>query len=591
MDLYLDYNVPIENNSNLPKYPIPDMVETFERFLEWVEPLISEKEFIEAGKLTKEFLESDDSRKFEEKIKDLANRPNNSWIFDYWVKFHLKVRDPLVPYTNVPIVYENSKIKDLNLVEKAAALVYGVAKTYCDFKKNGSGEYFIGKKRYSSDQFHGVLASINHIQRDVNKFFINDDLSRNVVVLYKNHIYSLDVVKDIDKVYDFGHIYNSINEIYSQDIEAILPNINFVTAEPDRNLAGDYLVEILKDSRNKDQYEKIKDAIFVINLDGNNPTNSIDELYTACMDIENFNRWHGKGLEFSISENGVISFAVDHSFADGGTEVYLINQISKFMDNLDFEKTNESLEYEELKFHLKDEMNLKLIQSFKDYKKSMDCFTARYVELESLTRDKLRENGVLSGDGFIHIAMQAAQMMTNNKIENTYIPVDVRSYFKGRTEVNRPVTMESVEFVRELLNPTRDLKGQKEMMLEALNTHYKRTMLCREGKGVNRYLYVFEQIYNDYKYELGLKEMPAILESPAYKAISLNKISTTSFGHEDIKYVYFPPVTEGGLGIYYMVGDKSFIFITSFNEDVEMMDNFNKNLKYCVDKMMEIASV
>lgn len=590
MKSHIDYNVPIVNKSNLPNYPVPNMVETFDRFLEWVKPLISQNEYHEASNLVKSFINSDESKKLDKKIKDLGNKMNDSWIFDYWVKFHLKVRDPIVPYTNVPIVYENLEIKDFTVLEKAAALAYGVANVYCDFKKHDSGEYYIGKKRYSSDQFHGVLGSINHIQRNMDKYYINSELSTNIIVIYRNHIYSLEVIKNIDEVYSIGDIYNSIKEIYKQNKTPIIPNINFVTSEPNRDLAGDYLLEILKNTENLENYQKIKDSIFVINLDENNPKTSIEELYSACMDIENFNRWHGKGLEISISENGVISFIVDHSFSDGGTEVYLIDQLSKYMKNLEFVNTENKVSYDELIFNLDNKISLNLVKSFEDYKGSMDCFTARYLEFEDISREKLKSYGILSGDGFIHIAMQLAQMMTYNKVYNTYIPVDVRSFFKGRTEVNRPITKESLEFVKEVLNSKKNKVEQKKMLLEALNVHHRRTKLCQQGKGVNRYLYVLEQILNDYKDELDIKQVPLIFESNAYKTIHYNRLSTTSFGHDDIKYVYFPPVTDGGFGIYYMIGNKSFIFITSFNEDIEMMDKFNNNLRYCVNKMMDIAS-
>lgn len=590
MKSYLDYNIPILNKSNLPTYPILDMKETLERFLEWVKPLVTVVEYNQARLIVKDFIDSDDSRKLDKKIQELGSRENDNWIFDYWIKFHLQVRDPLVPFTNVPIIYENSNIKDFTPTEKAAALIYGVAKTYCDFKENDKGDYYIGKKRYSTDQFHGALGSINHIQRDMDTYYINSGFSSNVAILYKNHIYSLEVINKENKVHNINEIYSSLEEIYSQNISPVFPNINFVTAQPDRDLAGDYLEEILKDSANNGNYQKLKDSIFVISLDEDKPETSVDELYCACMDTENFNRWHGKGLGFAISSNGVISFAVDHSFCDGGTEVYLINKINEFIKDISVTKGSKKLVYQELLFELQDQISLKLIKSFEDYKVKMNSFTARHIDLEGLTRETLKNKGILSGDGFIHIALQAAQMMTYDKIYNTYISVDARKFFRGRTESNRPVTAESVEFVEELLNPKGPTNKQKEKLLKALDAHYKRTTLCQAGKGVNRYLHVLEQVYLDYKDELEIKDRPLLFDNSAFKTIGHNKLSTTSFGHEDIKYLYFPPVTQGGFGIYYMVGDKSFIIITAFNEDVEVMDKFNKNLKKCIEKMLQVAS-
>lgn len=595
MKSYLDYNREIKNISDLPKYPIQNMEDTFDRFLEWLEPLITKEEYKEVEGLVEEFIKSDDSKKIDEKMKELGNRENDSWIFDYWVKFHLEVRGPLVPHTNVPIIYEHPEIKEFSVTEKAASLIYGISKVYADFRENNSGDYYVGKKRFSTDQFHGALGAINHIARGTDTYYINSDFSTNVVVLYKNNIYSLESIKENKEVNNLNEIHNTLKEIYDGEISPIMPNVNFVTGEPDRDLAGDYLLEILKDPNNKENYEKIKDAIFVLNLDEDSPKTDLDELYCASMDTTYFNRWHGKGVEFSISKNGVISFNVDHCFCDGGTEVYLIDQMSKFLNDLKFTDESGKVEFEELEFTIDKDMSLKLKKSFEDFKEVMNSFEARYVEFEGLSRERLRDNGILSGDGFIHIAMQAAQMMTYKEVHNTYISVDARTFFKGRTEANRPVTLESLRFIEELLNPTKDKSEQKSMMLDALDEHYKRTKLCQAGNGVNRYLHVVEEIIKDFKEELGIEKTPELFKNDNYKLIHSNRLSTTSFGHENIKYIYFPPVTEKGLGIYYMVGnseeDKSFMYITAFNDYVEMMDEFNSNLKKAVDKMLKIISV
>ncbi len=568
MKSYLDYDIPIINTSNLPTYPLPEMVETLERFLEWVKPLISEEEYIHTSNMIDSFIASDDAIKLDRKIKEIGSKDDDSWIFDYWLKSYLKSRKAFVPHINVPMVYENPNIDKFTVSKKAAALIYGLAHTYCDFKENASGEYYVGKKRFSSDQFHGVLASINHIQRNMNSYYINSDFSSNVVVIYKNHIYSLEVIDSENRVCNLDSIHNTVKEIYSDSLLPLLPNINFVTAEPNKDLAGDYLSQMLENPENEKLYKKIKDSIFVLNLDENSPSSPIEELYSSSMDSKYFNRWHGKGLEFSISKNGIISFINDHSFCDGGTSVYLVNKVNIFIENLQFKDSLDKISYDELLFHIDDNMSSNLMQSFEDYKTLMDTFTTSYVDLENLSRKNLRKHGVLSGDGFFHIALQVAQEMTFNNIQNTYISVDMRMFFRGRTESNRPVTPESKAFVYELLNSKEDVLKERKLLKIALNAHHGRNVLCRSGKGVDRYLYLLERVYDEFKDELDIKEKPLILDSTAYKTLSSNRIVATSFAHENIKYTHFPPVDKQSFGIYYLVSEKSFAIITSFNEEI-----------------------
>lgn len=591
MKEYIEYSLNINNNSKLPEYPIPDLDDVLDRFIEWSKPLLSNDQIIETTRIVDEFKSAEDSNLLENKLRELGNRENNSWIFDYWVKYHLEVRDSLSPYTNVPVIYENKKMNKLNPTVKAAKIVEAVSKVYLNFKESGNGSYKIGKKEYSNDQFHGLLGAINHIEEDLDKYYINPGISKNVIIIYKNNIYSLDVINKNNDLLSCNEILCSIEEITRTCNGICSPNINHVTAEPDRNKAARLLNGILDSDNNIKNYELVKESIFVLNLDeGNKSVGFNDELYNACLHSEYFNRWHGKGLQFSISGDGVVSFVVDHSFCDGGTEIYLINEMHNIIDEKipTVVKPSEDAA-KELKFVISEDIKEELLVSEFDNKKNLNRYKAEYVELENLTRSKLKEKGILSGDGFIHIAMQGAQYLTYNEIYNTYISVDVRKFFRGRTECNRPVTEESVEFIKMLTGDNEHTEQElKDVLQSALDAHHKRVKLCQNGNGVNRYLHVLKEVYKDYSQELGIVREPELFNSQAFGIIGENRLSTTSFRHEDIKYLYFPPVMDSGLGIYYWVGEKSFAIITAFNEDYDKMLEFNKNLKICVDKMLEL---
>lgn len=591
MKEYIEYSLNINNSSNLPEYPIPELDDVLDRFIEWSKPLLSNEQLIEAIRIVDEFKLSKDSKLLENKLRELGSRKNNSWIFDYWVKYHLEVRDSLSPYTNVPVIYENKKLSKFDPIVKATKLIQAVSRVYLDFKKRGNGSYNIGKKEYSNDQFHGLLGSINHIEEDLDKYYINPGISKNVIIIYKNNIYSLDVINEDNELMSSDEIFCSLENVVKLCSGVCSPNINHVTAEPDRDKAARMLNKILENDINRKNYEPVMESIFVLNLDeGNESVGFKDELYNACLHSEYFNRWHGKGLQFSISGDGVVSFIVDHSFCDGGTEIYLINEMHDIIDEtLPMLKNPAKDVVKELNFVLSKDVKKDLLVSELDNKKNMNRYKAEYVDLENLTRSKLKEKGILSGDGFIHIAMQGAQYLTYNEIYNTYISVDARKFFRGRTECNRPVTEESVEFIKMLTEEKRHEKPElRESLKKALDAHHRRVKLCQSGNGVNRYLHVLKEVCKDYSQELGIEREPDLFGSEAFSIIGENRLSTTSFGHEDIKYLYFPPVMDSGLGIYYWVGEESFAIITSFNEDYGKMLEFNKNLKICVDKMLEL---
>jgi len=554
---------------------------------------VSDSELEEARKAVDEFLLSEDSTKLEDIIKDLGSRADDSWIYDYWVKAHLQVREPLTPHTNVPIIYENEKLLALDVIQRIAVIMHCTASVYKNFKENDQGCYWINNKRYSTDQFHGLLASMNNIKETMDTYYINDKSSEHIVFTYRNHFYTVQVLRD-GEVVSANDVAKTLNQIVSETSEPMYPNANFVTVGVDRDEAGRILSEILISEENQESYQKIKDAIIVMNYDDAVSGNVYEELDNASYHKEHVNRWHGKGLQFSCTENGVFSFIADHSFVDGGTEIYFVNQLKQFIEehdlSFDVYENNQmgDMIVKEIGFDLTDEIKSRLIDMKEGFDKCMNSFATRYVEFEGLSRSGLKENGILSGDGFIHLAFQVAQYMTYNHINNTYISVDARKFFRGRTECNRPVSNESCRFAEAF---TKKEIGKAElltMMNGALNEHHRRSKLCQAGKGVNRYLYVLESVFKEYGTSLGIMEKPSLFETEAYKIIGSNHLSTTSFGHPDMKYLYFPPVVPNGFGIFYMVADQSFMIITAYEKEVETMDQMIVNLQMCIEGMLDL---
>ncbi len=241
----INYDVAIMNESNLPQYPIPKMKDVLNRYLEWVEPLVNRIDYFQAKVAVEKFLNSELAPRLECIIDELGHRKNNSWIFDYWVEAHLKVRNPLTPHTNVPVIYENDALDTYDPLQKMAIIIHAVTSIYKDFKENGTRAYTLYNKTYSSDQFHGVLASINHIKEDLDTYYINNTCSENMVFLYKNHIHNIPVIID-NQVISVGRIYLALKSITSLQMTPQIPNVNYVTIGVNRDKAGQVLKKYLK---------------------------------------------------------------------------------------------------------------------------------------------------------------------------------------------------------------------------------------------------------------------------------------------------------------------------------------------------------
>jgi len=586
---YIKNSIDIENIDKLPSYPIPSLKDTLEKYLEWVAPLTGDVELQTAKESVNDFLAAEDSDKLEQKLIELGSRPNDSWIFDYWVKSHLEVRAPLSPHTNVPIIYENESIAAYSQLQQISILCHAISKVYLDFRQQGPKKYRLNKKEYSSDQMTGLFAAINHIKAGIDEYYINPDISDFIVFNYKNNLFKVKTIEN-ENVISASRVYEALSKIVNSTSVTAMPNANYVTVGVDRNKAGKILSEILENGNNEKSYAHIKDSIFVFNLDDIDSNSMVENLNNATYDSNAVNRWHGKALQFSCSKNGVFSFIADHCFVDGGTELLMINKVKDIIDSsiFDFAEDEVPCEYDEIQFQITDAISQELMEMKTEFDACMQSFKTRVVNFERLNRTILKENGVLSGDGFIHMAFQAAQYMTYGDVFNTYISVDARTYFRGRTECNRPVSKESISLSKAITEGTMSRKEFDVLLHAALNEHHRRTKICQSGVGVNRYLYVLEEVYKEFRDELAIECQPSLFKTEAYKIIGNNRLSTTSFTHENMKYLYFPPVVENGLGIYYLVNDESFAIITAFNDFEDDLERFISNLEYSISYMLKM---
>ena len=409
--------------------------------------------------------------------------------------------------------------------------------------------------------------------------YISTQVSRHCLVLKGNRLYRVETLAEDLSPLPYGAVLRAIEGILDSGDAPLEVNLNTVTAESDRDAAGDLLAQLLENRQNAAEYQSVMDAIAVVSLDECAPSGMVDQLYCTCWDPGRFNRFLGKGAQFSIAANGRMGMIVDHTYCDGGIEVYLSKRVSEELLDLDFSPADFAAPWRELVFDLTgagDSLHACLAHCH-DH---MDAFTARVVDFPALTRDALRARGILSGDGFLHIALQAAQYLTWGEVRNTYISVDCRSSFRGRTEVNRPVTKQSVAFVKALAAQS---GGDLRPLLDAaLDAHHARTQQAQAGLGVDRYLFVLEEVCKDHAAELGLTHPPTLFSDPAYRIMAENKLSTSSFGHEDMKASYFPPVMSGGLGVFYKVGRRSFVIDTAFCCDEAVLDRFNHHLVWAV---------
>jgi carnitine O-palmitoyltransferase 1 len=207
----------------------------------------------------------------------------------------------------------------------------------------------------------------------------------------------------------------------------------------------------------------------------------------------------------------------------------------------------------------------------------------------------------VSPDAFVQLAMQLAYFRDRGRFDNTYESSMTRLFLHGRTETVRPVTSESISFVRAMEDAGASPLNKLHALQAAAARHVRGFTDAMAGLGVDRHLFAL------YCVAVGSKT-----ESPFLKgAVSLPwKLSTsqqpqqqtTLWDIKDAKWAKkvspgggFGPVDAEGYGVSYMVsGEREFFFhISALERGKPHTDvlRFQGHLFAALDEMREVLTL
>lgn len=138
-----------------------------------------------------------------------------------------------------------------------------------------------------------------------------------------------------------------------------------------------------------------------------------------------------------------------------------------------------------------------------------------------------------------------------------------RLYREGRTETVRPVTVQSAEWVQQMINPSKDKQTKIEKLKTACKIHQRSYQEAMCGLGVDRHLFCLFVVS---KYlQIDSPFLNTVLSEPW-------KLSTSQSPHGQVglydgknsKYISagggFGPVADDGYGVSYIIAGENHIF-------------------------------
>lgn len=581
------------NRFGYPNLPVPNKTETLNKFLNWVEPLISSAELENTKKLVDDYCNSAVSDKIQDYLINKTKDKNDSWLSQWWMdNVYLASRGPVSPECNAPIIFTHKDLEKYSISQFIGLLMYELSLQYLDYKNNGITDYQVienPKVKFSMDQIAGAFTAFREPNKNKDNYYIADSLVEHIVLLKNNICYKIKVIEN-NKVVAYDKIANTIEHIINNENDKLDVGFNFITAATNRDAAKDLLDDILKNKNNVQAYNDLKQAILVFCFDDLQLNNQV-EIFKNNLSGLNYNRFHGKSLLFAFNKNKDISFIADHTFMDGGTELTLLMKFNDFLKNTNIEFSSTKLAvYNKIEFNLSTEQQNQLLKTHQAFLKYLDNSNIIVQTNKNISKTKIKQLGIKSVDGLIHIAFQIAQYMTNKQFRNTYVAVDVRSFFRGRTECIRPISTYSKQFaIKYVENSFRNKLEVQELLEKSLYEHFSRGKDCKSGHGINRHMLGMLLAYSENAKAFGSK--PALFDCKAWNLISANPISTSSIVSSLTKAAYFDPVHPDGIGLYYAMHDDCFKYsVSAWKKDEQYQKDFVNNLNQTLDNILKFLS-
>lgn len=393
-------------------------------------------------------------------------------------------------------------------------------------------------------------------------------------------------------------------------------------------------------SNNSDCLNIVDSALFILCLDGTEPKSGSDlcmNMLCGTSDVVKgvqvgtcTNRWYDK-LQIIVCKNGSAGINFEHTGVDGHTvlrfasDVYT-DTILRFAKSIngqapslwastspdpskrdpesfgDVSTTPHKLEWDMVP-------ELATALRFAETRLADLIGQNEFATLEFMNYGKNFMTSMgFSPDAFVQMAFQAAYYGMYGRMESQYEPAMTKVYFHGRTEAIRPVTEESVNFVRTFW-AEKNTQDKIDALRKACEKHTAITKECAKAQGHDRHLYALMCLWQrsvdaDYNspesrsrdggggsmstnggYNSPASEsarnsllsedgsipasstspprgqhnhnMPAIFADPGWDKLNNTILSTSNCGNPSLRHFGFGPTSGDGFGIGYIIKDGS----------------------------------
>ncbi|KAK9510571.1 hypothetical protein O3M35_005320 [Rhynocoris fuscipes] len=577
---------------SLPKYPVPALHETLEKYLKSVKPFLSPSEYCQSEEIIKCFGSPGSiGEQLQFKLLEKAQKEDN-WLKNWWLNTaYLEYRNPVVVYSSPGLVFPYQKFNsDKERLEYAAKLVAGALDYKSLIDDDKIPLEMMGKDPLDMSQYHKVFGTCRNpaCPRDELKFHPG---SQHIIVAYKNNFFKLDV-KIKGRWMKYDEILQLLEKLIGQDC-CEGPAIGLLTAN-DRDSWSKAFSELQRDNQNAASLKAIEESLFLLCLDDKKPDHCRNDKTTAGIQCvhgggpkaNSGNRWFDKTIQFIVSRDGSNGLTYEHSPSEGQPIAVLMDHIVNYISKAPTGNESSGTSPELLSFKVNDQIKSFIENAESSLQKLVDdlefnCFTFKSYGKENIKQFKL------SPDSFLQMAMQYAFYRIHQVPGAHYESASTRKFIDGRTETIRSCSEESIRFAKAMCNSQLSAQSKANALRVAVNAHKDYTIAALNARGVDRHLLGLKLLAKENKMPL-----PDIFNDIAFLRSAHMRISTSQVASKCDGFMVYGPLVEDGYACCYNPRSKDVNFgTTAFKSCKETdLDKFQENLETALEEMNDVLT-
>lgn len=585
-------------DDDLPRLPLPALRDSAQRFLRWCEPLLDSAQFTATETAVEEFLRPESPAwALQSELERVdASEDSQSWLDDYWPSQYLGARGRVALDVNYFFLLAD---REGDQCERAADLLAAAV----DFKRRVDAEEVPPEasrgRPQSMEQLKRLFGTtripgetMDTVRTPYSPEHPGPSRARHIVVFSRGHVFAFDVLDPDDRPYTPDELTAGLRELLAAVSEQAAPgrSVGHLTTKGRTEWARSRRALLEIDPANSAALDTVETALLCLTLEADTPA---DDRAAAerLLHGDSANRWFDKVLGFVVFPDGRAGLNCEHSTLDGTTAASFLNAVDAF--SAPARTGTESARvpaFAPVEFVLDEALRTDIRESgeaFADYAAQGVNATFSSREFNS---ERAKALGV-SPDAFIQLAFQLAHKRAKGRLGATYESISSRQYHYGRTETMRVITPESVAFVEAMEDPGTAADAREAAARAAAREHAARAKGCQVGEGPERHLWTLELIRRDRGAELGAETPMALYDSPGWRIMRSDHLSTSSVPCRPVHLWGFGSTGPDCIGIgYILLPDRIDLHLHAPRSLADVQERFVQELSGAFEELADLLA-